>query len=333
MDKKLRWGILSTAKIGMRSVIPAIQQSRNGFVAAIASRDEQHARDAAQSAKIPRAFGSYEALLDDPEIDAVYIPLPNNLHKEWTIRAAERGKHILCEKPFASNTAEVDEMIASAKQHRVVLMEAFMYRFHPQYARAQELIADGAIGELQVIRSAFSFRLEDLQNIRMQKQLSGGSLMDVGCYCVNQARFVAGAEPVEVQANAVLGNASQVDEIFAGILRFPGDVIAHFDSGFRQAYREMLEIAGSQGRIVVERPIKPGMAGGIGRITLVRADDSHETITTESANHYQLMCEHFADAVMNGAPLRYPPEEGRAQMRVIDALYEAARSGKVVEIG
>jgi predicted dehydrogenase len=316
----------------MRSVIPAIQQSRNGIVTAIASRDLRAAQDAAKAANIPRAFGSYQALLDDPDIDAVYIPLPNNLHKEWTIRAAERGKPILCEKPFALNATEVDEMLAAARQHRVVLMEAFMYRFHPQYARMQELIAQGVIGQVQVIRSAFSFRLEDLRNIRMQKLLGGGSLMDVGCYCVNQARLIAGAEPIAAQANAVFGKTSQVDEIFTGILRFPGDVFAHFDSGFRQAYREMLEIAGSQGRIELERPIKPGMAGGIGKITLTRADDSTETLTTRSANHYQLMCEHFADAATNGTPLRYPPEEGRAQMRALDALYESARSGKVVEM-
>ncbi|MBI5650146.1 MAG: Gfo/Idh/MocA family oxidoreductase [Chloroflexi bacterium] len=329
---KLRWGILSTAKIGMRSVIPAIQQSRNGIAVAIASRDGERARAAARDLGVPRAFGSYADLLESDEIDAVYIPLPNSMHREWTIRAAECGKHILCEKPFALNIAETDEMIAAARQHNVVLMEAFMYRFHPQYARVRAMLARGAIGDLQVIRAAFCFRLDDLNNIRLQKNLGGGSLMDVGCYCVNQARLITGAEPRAVQARAVFGAQSQVDEIFAGILHFPGDVIAHFDAGFRQAYREMLEIVGSQGRIELARPIKPGMTGGVGTITLTRADDTRETIQTEPANHYQLMCEHFAEVVQSRAPLLYPPELDRGNMRVIDTLYRAARSGRVEEV-
>jgi predicted dehydrogenase len=332
MTNKLRWGILSTAKIGMRQVIPAIKQSRNGIAVAIASRDGDRALAAVRALGVPRAFGAYQDLLESDEIDAVYIPLPNSMHREWTIRAAECGKHILCEKPFALNLAETDEMIAAARQHNVVLMEAFMYRFHPQYARVRELIARGALGDLQMIRSAFCFRLDDLANIRLQKNLGGGSLMDVGCYCVNQARFIFDAEPRAVQARAVFGAQSQVDELFAGILHFPGDVLAHFDSGFRQSYREMLEIVGSRARIELARPIKPGMTGGVGTLTLTRADDTSETIQTEPVNHYQLMCEHFAEVVQKRAPLVYPPELDRGNMRVIDALYRAARSGKVEEV-
>jgi predicted dehydrogenase len=332
VTKKLRWGIVSTARIGIRAVIPAIQQSRNGVAVAIASRDARVAQEAAKGSNVPRAFGSYEAMLESPDVDAVYIPLPNNLHKEWTIRAAQHGKHVLCEKPFALNAAEVDEMIAAAKQHRVLLMEAFMYRFHPQYAKLQSLIADGAIGKVQIIRSAFGFHLEDLRNIRLQKVLGGGALMDVGCYCVNMSRLVAGAEPIEVQASAVFGEKSQVDETLAGILRFPNDVVAVFDTGFRADYREWLSVAGSAGRLDLPLPIKPGAIGGIGEIILQRDDGARETFTTPAANHYQLMVEHFADAVLDGSTLRYPPEEGRANMRVIDALYESVRTGCTVRV-
>ncbi|MDE3087861.1 MAG: Gfo/Idh/MocA family oxidoreductase [Chloroflexota bacterium] len=329
-DPKLRWGILSTGRIGIKALLPAIRESQNGVVAAIASRDLKTAQDAAKANGIPRAFGSYDALLESPDIDAVYIPLPNSLHKDWTIRAAERGKHVLCEKPFALNASEVDEMIAAAKQHRVLLMEAFMYRFHPQFAQVQELIARGAIGAVQIIRCAFCFYLDNLDNIRLKKDLGGGALMDVGCYCVNMARGIAGAEPLEVRADAVIGETSQVDETLTAILRFPKGIVAHFDASFRTDYREWLDIQGSEGRIELPRPIKPQSAGG-GEFFLYHGEDC-ETIVTPFANHYQLMVEHFADAVMHGTPLRYPPELDRANMRVIDALYESARTGQTVNL-
>ena len=324
-QKKIRWGILSTAKIGIGSVIPAIQQSNNGVAAAIASRDAQKARDTARALSIARAFDSYQALLESPDIDAVYIPLPNSLHAEWSIRAAQHGKHILCEKPFALNTTQVDEMIAAAKQHRVLLMEAFMYRFHPQYAQVKELIAQGAIGEVRMIRSAFGFQQNDLNNIRLQRELGGGSLMDVGCYCVNVSRWLAGTEPVQAQASAMFGEKSRVDETLIGILRFPNNVNAHFDSSFHTAYREGLEIQGSEGRLELERPFRSHAAGGIGKIILHRKDDPHQIFTTPAINHYRLMVEHFADAILNDKPLLYPPELDRGNMRVIDALYESAR--------
>lgn len=331
-DKKLRWGILSTAEIGIKSVIPAIQQSQTGIVAAIASRDVNTARENAAALGIPGAFGSYEALLESPEIDAVYIPLPNSMHKEWSIRAAEHGKHTLCEKPFALNTAEVDEMIAAAKQHHVLLMEAFMYRFHPQIAKVQELIAQEAIGAPQIIRSAFGFRLEDLSNIRLSQELGGGSLMDVGCYCVNVSRLIAGAEPVEVQASAVFGDRSRVEEELIGILRFPNNVLAHFDSSFRIDYREWMQVQGAEGYIELAHPFRTHAFGEEGKIILHRADDTNETFTTRAVNQYTLMVEQFADAALNGKPLQFPPELDRGNMRVIEALYESARTGHAVKI-
>ena len=334
-DQKLRWGILSTAKIGVKAVIPAIQQSNNGVVAAIASRDPMRAQETAKALGIARAFGSYDAMLESSDIDAVYIPLPNSQHREWTIRAAERGKHILCEKPFALNAAQVDEMIAAAKQHRVLLMEAFMYRFHPQFAKLKSLIAAGAIGQVQTIRSAFCFLRNRPDDIRIKKETGGGALMDVGCYCVNMARLVTDAEPLQVQAGVVMHENKEVDDTFAAVMRFPGDVIAVFDCSFRTDYREWLQVQGTEGRLDVSRPIKP--MNQPAEIILSRgekADATFEstTYTAPAANHYQLMVEHFADAVLNGAPLRYPPELDRGNMRAIDALYESARNGRAVEI-
>lgn len=336
MPPKLRWGILSTAKIGIRAVIPAIQQSSNGIVAAMASRDAQTAQRIAQSLNIPRALGSYDALLDDPEIDAVYIPLPNHLHKEWSIRALARGKHVLCEKPFALNATDVDEMIAAARQYRRVLMEAFMYRFHPQFALAQKLIAEGAIGALKTIRAAFSFNISGRPNdIRLKKEMGGGALMDVGSYCVNMARLIAGAEPTAVHASAVFGAQTQVDETLAAVLHFPKDIVALFDCSFRTDYREWVQVQGEAGRLEIVRPVKPRTRPAEIIVSQGETGDAFATPITHSApaaNHYQLMVEHFSDCVLNGAALCFPPEDGRANMRVIDALYESARFGRVVQI-
>jgi predicted dehydrogenase len=334
-DKKLRWGILSTAKIGIRAVIPAIQQSCNGEVVAMASRDATKANETAQSLGIPRAFASYEAMLASPDIDAVYNPLPNSLHKEWTIRAAEHGKHILCEKPFALNAGEVTAMIAAAKQNRVLLMEAFMYRFHPQFARIQDLIATGVIGKLKTIRIAFGFMLNRPNDIRIQKAMGGGALMDVGCYCVNMARLIAGAEPLRVQASLVWHANKEVDDSFAAVMEFPDDVLAVFDCSFRTDYTEWLQIQGTTGRIDVPRPVKPLLNPAE---IFLRAGEKSDTLVTQTkiaapaANHYQLMVEHFADAVLNGTPLAYPPELDHGNMRVIDALYEAAKTGRAVQV-
>lgn len=331
MGPQLRWGILSTAKIGRKALIPAIRETPNAVVAAIASRDANAAEELSRALEIPLAFGSYEALLESPDVDAVYIPLPNNMHKEWTIRAAEHGKHILCEKPFALNAAEVEEMITAAQEHHVLLAEAFMYRFHPQYTRLREILSEGTLGEIRVIRSAFCFLLENPSNIRLQRSLGGGALMDVGCYCVNMSRLVADAEPIEVEANAVVGASSGVDETLVGVLRFPNDVVAHFDCSFRTDYREWLQVQGTLGRADLLRPIKPATRPGQILLSRGETDDANPmstTVTSPAANHYQLMAADFADAVLNGKPLRYPPEEGLANMRVIDALYESARTGK-----
>jgi predicted dehydrogenase len=320
----LRWGVLSTASIGKRLVNPAIQASSNGELVAVASRDAERARAFAAGTGIPRHHGSYEALLGDPEVDAVYIPLPNGMHREWSIRAAEHGKHVLCEKPLALDAAECLEMEAAAQANGVLLMEAFMYRFHPRIGRLVELVRSGAVGELRGIRSAFTFPLTRPHDIRWSSELGGGALLDVGCYCVNVSRTVAGAEPVEAAAWAEWTEGG-VDARLAGMLRFDDGLVAQFDCALTMERRELCEVAGSDGVLTVEDAFLPGT--GPTAILTMRGAAEPAVETVDGADEYVLMVEHFADCVLNGTPLRYPVTEAAANMRVIEALYRSAREG------
>ena len=323
-DAVLRWGILSTANIGRGSVIPAIRASRNGRVAAVASRDAARATAFAAETGIPMALGSYQALLADPEIDAVYIPLPNNLHREWAIRAAERGKHILCEKPLALTRADCLEMEAAARANGVQLMEAFMYRFHPRTERVVALVRSGAVGELKTIRSTFTFRLTRPDNIRLRPELGGGAVMDVGCYCINASRTIAGAEPETVQAWAEW-TESGVDQRLLGTLFFPGDVTAQFDCALSLERREWYEVAGTEATLRIPAAFVPGTGEAAIEHHRGRAPVEQEIIA--GANQYQLMVEHFADCVHAGTAPRYPVAEAAANLAVIEALLRSARSG------
>lgn len=320
----ISWGVLSTANIGRAAVIPAIQASRNSGLAAVASRDSERAREFASANHIERSYGSYEALLEDETIDAVYIPLPNNLHKEWTLRAAAAGKHVLCEKPIALNAAECEEMEQGAREKGVLLMEAFMYRFHPRTERVRELVRSGAIGPLRAIQASFSFRLRNEDNIRMRPELGGGSLMDVGCYCVNVSRTLAESEPVEVQAFASWAKTG-VDAQMAGTLCFEGGLFAQFDCALTLERRECYVAAGPGGHLAVASAFLPGT----GETTIEEVHGRSETTrhTVPGADEYQLMVEHFADCVLEGGPVRYPPSEAAANLRVIEALHRSARAG------
>ena len=320
----LRWGVLSTAKIGRNAVNPAIQAARNGELTAVSSRDAERARTFAGQHGIPRSYGSYEALLADPEIDAVYVPLPNSLHLEWTRRAAESGKHVLCEKPLAMDEAECREMIEVAERHGVRILEAFMYRFHPRMSRVLERLRAGDIGEPRVIRSSFTFRLERADDIRWDPELGGGALMDVGCYCVNVSRTLAGAEPVEVQAAANWTDRG-VDRELAGVMRFPGGVLAHFDCGFTTERHEVCEVAGTEGQIAVPSAFLPGKDDVPIRMSRGGQEETIEVVP--GADEYREMVEHFSDCVLNDRPLRYPAEEAALNMRTIQALYRSARDG------
>ena len=326
---RLRLGILGAARIAERRVAPAIRAAANATVTAIASRDAERAQSFAQRLDIPKAYGSYTALLDDPQIDAVYIALPNALHCEWTLQAAARGKHVLCEKPLAASAAEAEAMLAACAAHGVLLMEAFMYRFHPQNEQALALVRSGAIGNVRLVRAAFCFTIADETNIRLDPALAGGSLMDVGAYCVSAARTMLGAEPAEALAMAQMG-ASGVDETFAGLLSFPGGALASFECSFRMPYRAVCEIIGARGCIELPSPFITNNKAM--SIVLHHPDDRAETFSFPPVDQYTRMVEHFAECVLSGRPLRYPPSEARAQMQALDALRASARTGRAVAV-
>jgi predicted dehydrogenase len=322
-DGKLRWGILSTANIARVAVIPAIRASKNGEIRAVASRNRERAYAFASDLGIPQSYGSYEALLEAEDIDAVYIALPNSLHREWTVRAAKASKHVLCEKPLASTAAECDEMDRAARENEVVLMEAFMYRFHPRTERVSKLIRDGAIGPLRALQSTFTFRLRRSDDIRLRKDLAGGALMDVGCYCVNVSRTLAGAEPSEVQAFASWAE-SGVDSQMAGVLRFESGLLAQFDCALTLERRESYQAAGPEGHLAVSSAFLPG--DGETTIEEHHGRAGRSIHTLPGADEYQLMVEHFADSVLEGGSLRYPASEAAANLRTIEALYRSAKN-------
>jgi len=318
MADKIRWGILSTAHIGRNSVIPAIHKARNSVVAAVASRNLERARAFARETNIPTAYGSYEELLADPNIDAIYNPLPNSEHAPWSIRCAEAGKATLCEKPLASNAAEAQAMVDAFARHNVLLAEAFMYRFHPQTQRVRAMIAEGAVGEINIIQASFTFDITGRDDdIRLKKSLAGGGLMDVGCYCVNVMRLMTGEEPVDARAFARMG--PEVDETLTGILAFPSGALGHLDCGFRALTTNTYEIRGRKGRIVVDPAFAPDPA----RETVIRYyhDGACDEITIPAADQYQLMVEDFADALLNNHPPLFPPADAIRNMAAIDLLY------------
>jgi D-xylose 1-dehydrogenase (NADP+, D-xylono-1,5-lactone-forming) len=327
--EKVRWGILSTANIGRRAVIPAIKASKNGQAAAVASRDADRASAFAAELDIPKKYSSYEALLADPAIDAVYIPLPNSLHCEWAIKAAQAGKHILCEKPLAMNASQCAEMEAAAISNGVLLMEAFMYRFHPRSQQIFEWVKAGKIGPLRMIQAGFTFLLTRPNNIRLNYELGGGALMDVGCYCVNVCRTLAGRQPEAVQASAHWA-ASGVDDRLVGTLQFSDGLIAQFDCALTMERRETYTAAGPDGYFMVPGAFLPG----------TEDSDVYEMRGREELRHqfagvdqYGLMVEHFANCVINRHPVLYPPKEAAANMAVIEALYRSAHNqGKWQEV-
>ena len=320
----LRWGLLSTARIN-RALIPPLRASPRNELAAVASRSQAAADAYAQEWGIPRALGSYQALIDDPGIDVIYNPLPNHLHAEWSIRALRAGKHVLCEKPLALTLEDVDRMAAASRETGRTLAEAFMYRHHPQTLKARELARDGAIGRLQLIKGAFTFTLKKPDDYRLRPEMGGGSLWDVGCYPVSYARLVAEAEPLEVFGWQTL-SPTGIDETFTGQMRFPDGVQAQFDCGFTSPYRTSIEIVGSEGAITVPEPFKPGAPG---RLSLMRGEGT-ETIEVDGQELYSGEVEDMADAVLLGKPPRVSLADSRGNAAAILALLESARTGRPV---
>lgn len=331
-SRRLRWGVLGAANIALQRFIPAIRAGSEGEVVAIASRSNERARDVASRLDIPRAYGTYESLLGDPTVEAIYLALPNSLHAEWTVRAAEAGKHVLCEKPLTSSREAAERMLASCRKAGVLLAEGFMYRHHPQHARVQELVAQGSIGKPVLLRVSFTFNLSPERrqagDIRMRRDLDGGALMDVGSYGVNAARYLFRAEPVEVVAHHTVDPVAGIDTSFAGVLRFSDGRLAVVDASFDGGLTQRYEIGGSDGRITVDKAFRPEDQWT--PIVLSRGDESAiERIPP--ANHYALLADHFAASVREGRLLP-PAEEGVQQARAIEALRESALLGRAVTL-
>lgn len=327
---QLNWGFLGAAKIG-RALAPAIAASKYARAYGVASRSLDKAETYARENGFERSYGSYRALLKDSNVDVIYNPLPNHLHCEWTIRALEAGKHVLCEKPMALNVAECRRMIAAAKRNRRLLMEAFMYRLHPQTLKLQELIQNGAIGEVRVIRAGFGFSLnESAKNVRLAKRLGGGCLMDVGCYCVNAMRTFFREEPEQVVGQAKRGKISGVDMTFGGLLMFPQGRLGVFSSSFQTSLDWGVEIVGTLGRISVPSPWKPD-----GRLAsfVLEANGKRKTVQIKNGGGiYHCEVDHFSRCILEEKPLALAPEEGLKNMRVIEALYSSARRGRAVRV-
>lgn len=323
----LRWGLLSTARIN-RSLIPPLRASRRCQLVAVASRSLEKAEAYARQWEIPRAYGSYEELLADAEIDVIYNPLPNSLHAEWTVKAAQAGKHVLCEKPLAMTVEEVEAMAAAAEQAGVVVAEAFMYRHHPQTLAIKELVAEGAIGEAWLVHGSFTFNIARENDIRLEPRLGGGSIWDVGCYPISYARYLLGEEPETVFGWQRTG-ASGVDEYFVGQMRFSGGAFAQFDSGFRSPLRARIEIAGSSGTIQIPNPYKPGKNEKV----YLERNGKMETIRIAGQELYLGEVEDMADAILTGKPPRISLADSRANVATITALLRSARQGLPVATG
>jgi predicted dehydrogenase len=320
----VKWGIISTADIN-RKVIPGAHASPKVDLVAVASRDHGRADAYAKEWEIPRAYGSYEELLADPEIEAVYVSLPNTLHCEWSINALDAGKHVLCEKPMSRHTDEVEAAFDAAARNDRFLSEAFMYRHNPQTKRVKELVSSGTIGELRLIRSAFSYGLYDEGNIRLRTDVEGGALMDVGCYNVSGSRLLGG-EPERVYGEAWFG-PSGTDWVFTGTLRFPGDVIALFDCGTAMTERDELEAIGSEASLFLDDPWHCSVP-----VIELRRDGKVERIELQPVDSYQLELENVSDAIRGEGELLLGRADAVGQARALEALYESATSGAPVSL-
>lgn len=320
---KINWGILGTAEIAEVQVIPAIQQASNASLAAIASGSGKEQAFAAKY-NIPKAYGTYEELLDDPDIDMVYIPLPNGLHSKWVKEAAARGKHVLCEKPAALTAQETIEMIAVCEEKGVLFMEALMYQFHPQHQRVKELVQSGAIGEVALMRSSFTFMLKKIEgNFRLNPQNGGGSIYDIGCYCIHAIREIMG-EPAKVYCVGELSAVHQVDLSAVAILDFAGGARAYLDCGMNMSTRHEYEIVGTKGTIRVPKAFIP-QADGEGLIQLI---DLNGNIREEKlyGSYYKLGVEHLSSCLLEHTEPRYSKEGSIRNMKVIDACFASMAS-------
>ncbi|WP_429820582.1 Gfo/Idh/MocA family protein [Ensifer sp. B1-9] len=330
MTRTIRWGVLGCAGIAAKAVIPAIQSSRLGRVEAIASRDPGRAGEMAARFGIARAHGSYEALLADTEIDAIYNPLPNHLHVSMTIMALEHGKPVLCEKPIALNADEVIRLAAAQEAARLPVAEAFMVRHHPQWKRARALVAEGRIGEARAIQTIFSYYLDDPQNVRNQASIGGGGLYDVGCYAINTARFLFGSEPLRAIALLERDPAFDTDRLTSGLMEFPEGRQLVFTCSTQLALTQAVTVLGTCGRLEIPIPFN-APADAPTRLVLDDGRDlaggGRQEIAIEPVDQYREQADAFAEAILFGTPLEIGLEDAVANMKVIDALFRSAASG------
>ena len=327
--RKVKWGVLGVAKIAVEKVIPAMQQGEASQIAAIASRDLGKARAAADKLGIERAFGSYEELLADGEIEAVYNPLPNELHVPWTLRALAAGKHVLCEKPIALDAEEARSLIEARDRSGKLVAEAFMVRYHPQWRRAKELAESGAVGEPRALQTFFSYRLLDPENVR-NRPPGGGGIYDIGCYAILSARYIFGAEPTRVTATIDRDPNFQTDRLVGALLEFPGGRHSTFTLGTQVSAHQRMTIVGEAGRIEImipfnappDRPTEIAIDSGADLFGGGRRVEQFPV-----CDQYTLQGDAFSRAILNGTPLEFPIEDAILNMRVIDALFRSGKSG------
>jgi predicted dehydrogenase len=316
MGEQVGWGIISSARIARNALVPAFSAASNARIACLGTPNPERVRENAEQYGY-RLVPSYEAVLEDPEVQAVYNPLPNGMHAEWSIRAMEAGKHVLCEKPLTVLPAETEEMIAASRRTGRLLMEAFMYRFHPQIALAKQVLDSGRIGPLRLIRTAFTFNSRpDPTNPRFQRNQGPGALLDVGCYCVNAIRFFSGGVPLAATTQSSWHEESGGDMTTAGLLEYETHA-ALFDCSFESAGRSQIELVGGDGRIEIPRPWLPGKDPGVVRVT---DGTGTEELTTEGVDQYRLMVEHFSECILGGTPVVRGPEDALENMRVLEAI-------------
>jgi predicted dehydrogenase len=332
MAAKVQWGVLGNATIARKCVLGAIGKSRNGVVRALASRSPDTARDVVARHGIPKLYGDYQRLLDDPAVTAVYIPLPNHLHRPWTEKALAAGKHVLCEKPLGCDAREAESMAAAARKADRMLMEAFMYRFHPRSRRIKQMVEQGRIGSVRLVRAAFCYHmaadlLQSGVNARLQPEMGGGALLDVGCYAVSVTRWLIDAEPIRVQAQAAF-HPSGVDWHLVGSLYFGPRRLAVVEASFIAALQQTFSVVGDRGAIDLPQDAFIPWEKESAFVLRGRDDETGTRQPIAGADQYQLMVEHFADAVLGRSTLAFLPEESVANMRVLDALSRAARSGR-----
>jgi predicted dehydrogenase len=328
--KKVRWGVLSTANIGLEKVLPAMQKGEYCEITAMASQNLERGKAAATQLGIPQAYGSYEELLADDNIDAVYIPLPNHLHVPWTKKALEAGKHVLCEKPIGLNTAEAEDLLACAKKHsQLKVMEAFMYRHHPQWLKAQQLVNEGKIGNLRTIHSFFSYYNADPANIRNMTEIGGGGLMDIGCYCISLARFIFNSEPQRVLGKMEYDPEFKTDRLCSGLLDF-GDQSSTFTCSTQLTSYQRVNIFGTEGRIEIEIPFNapPDQPCRIWH----QQDEKLEEITFELCDQYTIQGDLFSQAILNKTEVPTPLVDSVKNMRVLDAVINSAESNAWVSL-